>query len=59
MSDQIVVSAFISQTENVDGDDWVDKFYLDTLFKLAEANNSDLVVTGHFREFDGKIETIK
>ena len=43
----------------VDGDDWVDKFYLDTLFKLAEANNVDLVVTGHFREFDGKIETIK
>ncbi|MDG1728586.1 MAG: glycosyltransferase family 2 protein [Algibacter sp.] len=43
----------------VDGDDWVDKFYLDTLFKLAEANNSDLVETGRFREFDGKIETIK
>lgn len=43
----------------VDGDDWVDKYYLDTLFKLAEANDSDLVVTGHFREFDGKIETIK
>ena len=43
----------------VDGDDWVDKFYLDTMFKLAEANESDLVVTGHFREFDGKIETIK
>ena len=43
----------------VDGDDWVDKFYLDTLFKLAEANDSDLVTTGHFREFDGKIETIK
>ena len=43
----------------VDGDDWVDKFYLDTLFKLAEANDSDLVVTGQFREFDGKIETIK
>ena len=44
---------------NVDGDDWVDKFYLDTLFKLAEANDADLVVTGHFREFNGKIETIK
>lgn len=43
----------------VDGDDWVDKFYLDVLYKLAEANSSDLVVTGHFREFDGKIETIK
>lgn len=43
----------------VDGDDWVDKFYLDILYKLAEANDSDLVVTGHFREFDGKIETIK
>jgi glycosyltransferase involved in cell wall biosynthesis len=43
----------------VDGDDWVDKFYLDTLFKLAEANDADLVVTGQFREFDGKIETIK
>jgi glycosyltransferase involved in cell wall biosynthesis len=43
----------------VDGDDWVDKFYLDTLFKLAKANDSDLVVTGQFREFDGKIETIK
>ena len=43
----------------VDGDDWVDKFYLDTLFKLAEANDADLVSTGHFREFDGKIETIK
>jgi glycosyltransferase involved in cell wall biosynthesis len=43
----------------VDGDDWVDKFYLDTMFKLAEANDADLVVTGHFREFDGKIETIK
>ncbi|TLP70588.1 glycosyltransferase family 2 protein [Maribacter sp. ACAM166] len=43
----------------VDGDDWVDKFYLDILFKLAEANDADLVVTGHFREFDGKIETIK
>jgi len=43
----------------VDGDDWVDKFYLDTLFKLAEANNADLVATGHFREFNGKIETVK
>ncbi|MDT0607844.1 glycosyltransferase family 2 protein [Croceitalea rosinachiae] len=43
----------------VDGDDWVDKYYLDVLFKLAEVNSSDLVVTGHFREFDGKIETIK
>lgn len=43
----------------VDGDDWVDNYYLDILYKLAEANNSDLVVTGHFREFNGKIETIK
>jgi len=43
----------------VDGDDWVDKYYLDTLFKLAEINCADLVVTGHFREFDGKTETIK
>ena len=43
----------------VDGDDWVDNYYLDVLYKLAEANASDLVVTGHFREFDGKIETIK
>lgn len=43
----------------VDGDDWVDKFYLDTLFKLADVNDADLVVTGHYREFDGKIETIK
>ena len=43
----------------VDGDDWVDIFYLDTLYKMAKANDSDLVVTGHFREFDGKIETIK
>ena len=42
----------------VDGDDWVDIYYLDILFKLAEANSSDLVVTGHYREFDGKIETI-
>jgi glycosyltransferase involved in cell wall biosynthesis len=43
----------------VDGDDWVDNYYLDVLYKLAEANSSDLVVTGHFREFDGKIETIR
>ncbi|MEP2279089.1 glycosyltransferase family 2 protein [Maribacter sp.] len=43
----------------VDGDDWVDKFYLDIMFKLADANKADLVVTGHFREFNGKIETIK
>ena len=43
----------------VDGDDWVDNYYLDVLYKLAEVNASDLVVTGHFREFDGKIETIK
>lgn len=43
----------------VDGDDWVDKYYLDILYKLATANKADLVVTGHFREFDGKIETIK
>ena len=33
----------------VDGDDWVDKFYLDILHKLAVANDSDLVVTGHFK----------
>ena len=44
---------------NVDGDDWVDKYYLDTLYKLAITNNADLTVTGHFREFNGKIETIK
>lgn len=43
----------------VDGDDWVDKYYLDIMYKLAEANGADLVKTGHFREFDGKIETIK
>ncbi|WP_040280082.1 glycosyltransferase family 2 protein [Psychroserpens damuponensis] len=43
----------------VDGDDWVDNYYLDTLYKLAEANAADLVETGHFREFDGKTETIK
>ena len=43
----------------VDGDDWVDQYYLDIMYKLAEANNSDLVMTGHYREFDGKIETIK
>ncbi|MCL6275533.1 glycosyltransferase [Muricauda sp. 2012CJ35-5] len=43
----------------VDGDDWVDKYYLDVLYKLAVANEADLVVTGHFREFDGKIETFK
>lgn len=43
----------------VDGDDWVDHFYLDTLYKLAIANDADLAVTGHFREFDGKIETVK
>jgi glycosyltransferase involved in cell wall biosynthesis len=43
----------------VDGDDWVDRYYLDTLFKLAEINCADLVVTGHFREFNGKIETFK
>ncbi len=42
----------------VDGDDWVDKYYLDILYKMMEANACDLVVTGHFREFDGKIETI-
>ncbi|WP_405415810.1 glycosyltransferase family 2 protein [Maribacter sp. Asnod1-A12] len=43
----------------VDGDDWVDIFYLDIMFNLADVNDADLVVTGHFREFDGKIETIK
>ncbi len=42
----------------VDGDDWVDKYYLDILYKMMDENSSDLVVTGHFREFDGKIETI-
>ncbi|WP_422104959.1 glycosyltransferase family 2 protein [Winogradskyella sp.] len=43
----------------VDGDDWVDNYYLDTLYRLAESNMADLVVTGHFREFNSKIETIK
>ncbi|MEO1030661.1 MAG: glycosyltransferase family 2 protein [Bacteroidota bacterium] len=43
----------------VDGDDWVDNYYLDTLYRLAESNKADLVVTGHFREFNSKIETIK
>lgn len=43
----------------VDGDDWVDPFYLDTMVGYAIANKADLVVTGHFREFDGKIETVK
>lgn len=43
----------------VDGDDWVDVFYLDTLYKMAKANDSDMVVAAHYREFDGKIETIK
>ena len=43
----------------VDGDDWVDKYYLDTLYKLAITNNVDLTVTWHFREFNGKIETVK
>lgn len=43
----------------VDGDDWVDRYYLEILLSLAGANDSDLVVTGHFREFNGKIETIK
>ena len=43
----------------VDGDDWVDVFYLDTLYKMAKTNDSDMVIAGHYREFDGKIETIK
>jgi glycosyltransferase involved in cell wall biosynthesis len=43
----------------VDGDDWVDIFYLETLYKIAKANDADMTVTGHFKEFDGKIETIK
>ena len=43
----------------VDGDDWVDNYYLDTLYKLAITNDADLTVTGHFREFNGKIETMK
>ncbi|MFK7832545.1 MAG: glycosyltransferase family 2 protein [Winogradskyella sp.] len=43
----------------VDGDDWVDHYYLDILYKLAKTNSADLVSTGHFREFNGKIETIK
>ncbi|MCA0133102.1 glycosyltransferase family 2 protein [Winogradskyella alexanderae] len=43
----------------VDGDDWVDNYYLDTLYKLAVTNDADLTVTGHFREFNGKIETMK
>ena len=43
----------------VDGDDWVDIFYLDTLHNMAKANDADMVVTGYFKEFDGKIETIR
>lgn len=43
----------------VDGDDWVDIFYLDTLHNIAKANDADMVVTGYFKEFDGKIETIR
>ncbi|NRB59200.1 MAG: glycosyltransferase family 2 protein [Winogradskyella sp.] len=43
----------------VDGDDWVDPHFLSILYKLAKENDADLTVTGHFREFDGKIETIK
>lgn len=43
----------------VDGDDWVDPYYLDTLVGLVRTNDADLIITGHFREFDGKIETIK
>lgn len=42
----------------IDGDDWVDIFYLETLYKLAQANDADLVIGGHYREFDGKIESI-
>ncbi|WP_438963688.1 glycosyltransferase family 2 protein [Winogradskyella sp.] len=53
---EVAKGAYIA---NVDGDDWVDKYYLDTLYKLAITNNVDLTVTGHFREFNGKIETIK
>ncbi len=43
----------------VDGDDWIDHFFLDTMVGYALANNADFVITGHFREFDGKIETIR
>ena len=43
----------------VDGDDWVDIFYLDTLHNMAKSNDADMVVTGYFKEFDGKIETIR
>ena len=43
----------------VDGDDWVDKYYLDVLFKMADSNAADFVISGHFREFDCIIETIQ
>ena len=42
----------------VDGDDWVDKNYLKSMYILATANKVDLVITGHIREFEGKYEKI-
>lgn len=42
----------------VDGDDWVDKDFLQAMYHLMIINEVDLVITGHIREFEGKCETI-
>jgi glycosyltransferase involved in cell wall biosynthesis len=42
----------------VDGDDWVDRDYLQVMHQLIITNKVDLVITGHIREFEGKFEKI-
>jgi len=42
----------------VDGDDWVDRDYLQVMYQLIMTNKVDLVITGHIREFEGKFEKI-
>lgn len=42
----------------VDGDDWVDRDYLQVMHQLIIVNKVDLVITGHIREFEGKFEKI-
>jgi len=42
----------------IDGDDWVNRDYLQVMYQLILGNNVDLVITGHIREFEGKFEKI-
>ncbi|MCR4923497.1 MAG: glycosyltransferase [Lachnospiraceae bacterium] len=44
---------------NIDGDDWIEKDYIETMMKRAALTGADVVIAGFSRDFMGRVKRIK